>query len=104
MTMCAYDHGAGRIRIPVHCGPKYTEFCKEWKKAMIEEYFNDKLNFEMTRRLLEIEFCSAIKVAENQGVFAEEDKEYFQKARIEQIKKVGEGKTSIGLEDWTDRP
>ena len=66
------------LRFPIHHGPKYEQVCENWKRTMIKMYFNDKpMDFEKTRESLVRAFCWAVKAAEEQGVFEEEDEEYL---------------------------
>ena len=68
------------FEIPVHSGENFHTFCTEWEKAKFEEFCNSKIiNFEKFRKYLSSNFEEQITLAENQGLFEEEDREYWEK-------------------------
>ena len=80
------------LRFPIHHGPKYRQVCENWKRTMMKMYFNDKpMDFEKTRESLERAFGWAVKAAEEQGFFKEEDeKNWSDFIRRNSIKVIGD--------------
>lgn len=65
------------VRFPIHIGDAYTKLCEDWKKAKFAEYASkEKIDFEKLKEDLYSDFEETIKIAEEEGIFDEDDEEY----------------------------